>query len=111
MKKNLCLIFALLLCLSLCACGMDRSSDRPGSGMDILPDVTPMVSPDLNDGRVQDQDGIIGNGEGGAGATASPMPSAAPNQGQTGSGQGQTGSGQGQTGSMPTTAPSTSPNP
>lgn len=101
MKKNLCLIFALLLCLALSACGMDRSDGRPGSGTDLLPDVTPMVSPDLNDGRVQDGDGIIGNGEGGAGATASPIPSA-------------TGA-PGQTNPMPTTAPtnapSTSPNP
>lgn len=101
MKKNLCLIFALLLCLSLCACGMDRSDNRPGSGMDILPDVTPMVSPDLNDGRVQDGDGIIGNGEGGAGATASPIPSATPIPGESSS----------MPTTAPTTAPSASPNP
>ena len=101
MKKNLCLIFALLLCLALCACGMDRNDGRPGSGVDILPDVTPMVSPDLNDGRVQDGDGFIGNGEGGAGSTASPMPSATAAPGATSP--------------MPTTAPTTvpsaSPNP
>lgn len=101
MKKNLCLIFALLLCLALCACGMDRSEGRPGSGMDILPDVTPMVSPDLNDGSVQDGDGIIGNGEGGAGATASPMPSATTTPGQNSP----------MPTTAPTTAPSASPNP
>lgn len=101
MKKNLCLIFALLLCLALCACGMDRGSDRPGSGMDILPNVTPMASPDLNDGRVQDGDGIIGNGEGGAGATASPMPSTSPVPGSSSP----------MPTTAPTTAPSTSPNP
>ncbi len=101
MKKNLTLIFALILCLSLCACGMDRSDGRPGSGMDILPDVTPMVSPDLNDGSVQDGDGIIGNGEGGAGATASPMPSATTTPGQNSP----------MPTTAPTTAPSTSPKP
>ena len=51
------------MCLSLCACGMDRETDRPGSGTDILPDVSPMVSPDVSDGRVQDGDGFIGNEE------------------------------------------------
>ena len=101
MKKNFCLIFALLLCLALCACGMDRSDGRPGSGMDILPDVTPMASPDLNDGSVQDGDGIIGNGEGGAGATASPMPSATTTPGQNSP----------MPTTAPTTAPSASPNP
>lgn len=95
MKKNLCLIFAFLLCLSLCACGMDRGTDRPGSGTDILPDVSPMVSPDVSDGRVQDGDGFIGNGEGGAGATTSPLPSSTTTPGQTSP--------------MPTTAPTTTP--
>lgn len=101
MKKNLCLIFAFLLCLSFCACGMDRGTDRPGGGTDILPDVSPMVSPDVSDGRVQDGDGFIGNGEGGAGATASPMPSGSPVPG-TNSPMPTT---------VPSTAPSTSPTP
>jgi hypothetical protein len=95
MKKILCLLFALLLCLSLCACGMDQRADRPGSGTDILPDVSPMASPDVSDGRVQDGDGFIGNGEGGAGAAASPMPSAGPVPGTNSP--------------MPTTAPTTAP--
>jgi len=92
MKKKIMIVFlALLLCMSFCACGMARDNDiRPGNGMEILPDVSPMPSMDVSDGHVQDSDGIIGNGEGGAGATASPMPSVSP---------------------MPTTAPSTSPNP
>ena len=92
MKKKIMIVFlALLLCLSFCACGMARDNDlRPGNGTEILPDVSPLPSMDVSDGHVQDGDGIIGNGEGGADTTASPMPSVSP---------------------MPTTAPSASPNP
>ncbi len=92
-KKLFCLLFALLLVLVSAGCGMDRSGARPGTDTEILPDSTPMVSPDMNDGVVRDQDGIIGNGDMGShnpSPSASPVPSASP---------------------MPTTAPSTSPKP
>ena len=101
MKKNLlCILFAVLLCLALCGCGSYRTDHGTVNGdMDLLPDVTPMVSPDTNDGVVTDRDGIIGNGQGSDSADngndgASPSPDQ--DNGMT---------------TMPTTAPSASPNP
>ena len=91
-KKLFCLLFALLLCLSSTGCGMDRSGTRPGGDGNLLPDPSPVISPDTEDGKVRDQDGIIGNGDGGVkpSPSASPVPSDSP---------------------MPTTAPSASPKP
>lgn len=89
-NRILCILFAVLLCAALCGCGMDRTGNRPGTdNMDILPDVTPMISPDASDGVVTDQDGVIGNGHAdgadqnndgyGNGTTAaSPAPSTSP---------------------------------
>ncbi len=92
-KKLFCLLFALLLALSAAGCGMDRTGTRPNGNTDLMPDSSPMISPDTNDGTVRDQDGIIGNGDRGGvspSPSASPAPSASP---------------------MPTTAPSASPKP
>lgn len=99
-KKSIMIVFILLFCLSLCACGMDRQTGRPADGMDILPETSPMVSPDWNDGNVTDKDGIIGDRDTAA-PSASPMPSmtASPSPSPT------------QSGTMPTTAPSASPKP
>lgn len=99
-KKSIMTVFILLFCLSLCACGMDRQTGRPADGMDILPETSPMVSPDLNEGNVTDKDGIIGDRDTAA-PSASPMPSttASPSPSPT------------QSGTMPTTAPSASPKP
>ena len=86
-KKLFCLLFALLLAFSAAGCGMDHGNT------DLMPDSSPMISPDTNDGTVRDQDGIIGNGDRGGvspSPSASPAPSASP---------------------MPTTAPSASPKP
>ena len=106
-KKFLCIIFALLLCAVLCACGNNRTDHGMMDGdMDLLPDVTPIVSPDADDGIVDDEDGIIGNGDGhdhgenGGQTAVSPSPDA-----------GNGTSGNGTSGTMPTTAPSESPNP
>lgn len=61
-NKIICILFAAVLCMILCGCGMDQTGNRPGTNdMDILPDVTPMISPDTQDGVVNDHDGIIGN--------------------------------------------------
>lgn len=80
-KKILCVMFALLLCASLCACGSmraDRGSQT--SDLDILPGTTPMISPDRQDGMVTDGDGIIGNG---GESSASPMPVPSTNPGSS----------------------------
>lgn len=63
-NRIIALVFAALLCAALCGCGMDRTGNRPGTDTDVLPDVTPLISPDVEDGVVTDQDGIIGNGHG-----------------------------------------------
>lgn len=104
-KKLICLFFALLLSFSLCACGENRmDGSRPSNGMEILPESSPMVSPDGIDGIVRDQDGFISDGDTGSGTVSpSPAPSASPVPGST-----QNGSG---TGAQPTTVPSATPKP
>ena len=103
--KVLCILFAVLLCVALVGCGsnqMDNGGHR--DDMNILPDVSPMISPDPADGVVNDQDGVIGNGQHGADSdnndsetgTAVVSPSPANDAGSS---------------AMPTTAPSASPNP
>ena len=97
-KKLFCLLFALLLAFAAAGCGMNGETGRPGGNGNLLPEPSPVISPSLDDGLVQDQDGIIGNGDGGVvtspavspSPSSSPMPSASP---------------------MPTTAPSASPKP
>ena len=81
-KRFFCILLVVLLCAALCACGSDRMYDNNRKDdMDILPDTSPMLSPDPNDGKVTDQDGIIGNGHSGGtgnrtgGVTVSPSPS------------------------------------
>ncbi len=97
--KSICILLVLLFCLSLCACGMDKAGNtRPSSGMDILPETSPMISPDRSDGVVTDKDGVIGNADAGV-PGASPTPAASPSPSPS------------QSGTMPTTAPSASPKP
>jgi hypothetical protein len=62
-NRIICILFAVLLCAALCACGGGRmDNDNRTDDMDILPEGSPMVSPDPADGYVNDHDGIIGNG-------------------------------------------------
>ena len=101
-NRILCILIAALMCIALVGCGSSRAMDdgrRNDTG--ILPEVSPMISQDPEDGIVDDQDGIIGNGDedsetgktgNGSSTTVSPSPSA-------------------EAGTMPTTAPSASPNP
>ena len=91
-KKLFCLLFALLLVFSAAGCGMNGETGRPGGSGALLPEPSPVISPSLDDGLVQDQDGIIGNGDEGVvtSPAVSPSPSSSP---------------------MPTTAPSASPKP
>ena len=99
-KRLLCMFLAALFCLALCGCGEARRDGGRGDGaMDILPEVSPMISPDANDGRVTDGDGVIGNGAGAdSGQTgAVPSPSTSPDTGSGMSG--------GQTGTNPSASP------
>lgn len=92
-KKLFCLLFALLFGVSAAGCGMDRAQERPNGDTEILPQASPIATPDMSDGEVRDQDGIIGNGDGGIvtpGPSESPAPTISP---------------------KPTTAPSASPKP
>ena len=92
-KKLLCLLLALILGLASVGCGMGKKEQTPSGGVEILPEVSPMPTPDLKDGEVKDGDGVIGNGENGTvqpSPSASPVPSASP---------------------RPTVAPSASPKP
>jgi hypothetical protein len=99
-NKIIFILIAAFLCMALCGCGMDRTGNRPGTNdRDVLPDVTPMISPDVDDGVVNDHDGIIGNGNS----------SGADHDGTNGGTNGSTNGGT--NGSSPTTAPGTSQNP
>ena len=113
-NKIICILFAAFLCMILCGCGINQTGNRPGTNdMDILPDVTPMISPDTQDGVVNDHDGVIGNShtdgadhddhnDGGTSGTA--------NGGTNGTASGGTSSGT-SGGTSPTTAPGTTQNP
>ncbi|MBR3474280.1 MAG: hypothetical protein IKH34_04350 [Oscillospiraceae bacterium] len=95
-KKLFCLLFALLLSLTAAGCGMDREEERPTGGVEILPEASPIATPDMSDGEVRDHDGVIGNGEQNT-IVPSPSPSPMPTTSPSASPQ-------------PTTAPSASPN-
>ena len=120
-NKIICILFAAFLCMILCGCGMDQTGNRPGTNdMDILPDVTPMITPETQDGVVNDHDGIIGNNHtGGADhddnndGTANGSTNGTANGGATGTPNGSTNGGTngGTNGTMPTTAPGTKQNP
>ena len=89
-KKVICVFLALLLSLSFCACGMDRTTQeievRPGT-----------AAPNGEDGVVQDKDGIIGNESAGT-VSPSPAPTSMPEPSPKATTQ-------------PTTAPSATPKP
>lgn len=70
MKKTIVYILvAAILTASLCACGSSgtlddpgyNSTDRPGAVPSSVPDMTP----DVNDGIVNDRDGMIDSGDNG----------------------------------------------
>lgn len=101
--KILCLLLAALLCLALCGCGSYGTQDgrRPGE-MEILPDTSPLIDPDMDDGVVHDHDGIIEDHDTGNGHSGDPdsMTSPSPMPGESTAPT-----------TSPTTAPSSSPRP
>lgn len=69
MKRTVsCLLIAACCCLMLCGCGAgDERLDEMVVGTPIIPEtspiVTPMPTPDVEDGVVKDGDGLIEDGD------------------------------------------------
>ena len=81
MKKLILLALALVLsCLVLCGCGLrDETPLRtPMPTMDLVPAISPVQTPDVDDGLVTDRDGLIEDREPGVSAAPSMRPSASP---------------------------------
>ena len=102
MKKILpCLLSVCVACALFAGCGMYRDGNNAvmetpyvSPDMDILPDVSPMISPDLEDGIVEDRDGLIED-----------------TNGVEGNGTGTANNGTGTAGNNDTGAAATSPSP
>lgn len=78
MKKSISVILlTAMLSLTLCGCGSYRNDGSMGRQDEIMPDITPMVTPDVSDGIVDDRDGRIEDNERGE-KNDSLMPSAEP---------------------------------
>ena len=84
MKRSVLFICVFaLLCAALCGCGAYRNEDEapvtpvptPVVTVEPIPEASPMITLDPNDGVVKDTDGVIGNHDG---AGASPSPSVSP---------------------------------
>ena len=71
-KKAAYFIMTLLLALTLCGCGNDRTdatqTPSASAAVSASPSISPSISPDMEDGEVEDTDGIIGD-EGTAGGS------------------------------------------
>ncbi len=84
MKRAIILVCVLAtICAALCGCGSlrdDRPTQAPAATSDLVPEISPMLTPDMNDGIVKDEDGMIEDNEpiGTAVPSASPKPSASP---------------------------------
>ena len=86
MRKTITVIGALLLLSALlCGCGSLRMNDHDGIPespvlpTDLLPEMSPLISPDIEDGTTGDTDGIIERTDNpGTEPSASPSPSAEP---------------------------------
>ena len=82
-KAAALLLIAALCAAALCGCGSlrdDRPTQAPAATSDLVPEISPMLTPDMNDGIVKDEDGMIEDNEpiGTAVPSASPKPSASP---------------------------------
>lgn len=84
MKRAIIFVCVLtMICTVLCGCGDYRNGrpmQTPAATMDLVPEASPMLTPNVNDGIVKDQDGVIEENEptGTAAPSASPRPSASP---------------------------------
>ena len=78
MKKSISsILIVAMLSFALCGCGSYRNDGNVGRNDEILPDLNPMVTPDIDDGVVDDRDGRIEENEG-TEENDSIMPSAEP---------------------------------
>ena len=87
MKKSIAIVCAFaLICAVLCGCGEMRADGKPAyespaPAVTVTPEITPMPTPDVNDGIVKDKDGVIEDrdtGSAGTGGTAAPTASPKP---------------------------------
>ena len=84
MKRMIIFVCVLtLVCTVLCGCGSLRDGQpmqTPAATTDLIPEVSPMLTPDMNVGIVKDEDGMIEDNEplGTALPSTSPKPSASP---------------------------------
>ena len=82
MKRFLFLVCALaLLCTVLGGCGIrgDKTPmETPAATMDLLPDLSPVPTPDVDNGVVTDHDGVIESREPVITAAPTASPSASP---------------------------------
>ena len=82
MKRTICFacVFAVL-CALLCGCGSFREEmpvHTPAATMDLMPEISPVLTPDAQDGLVTDRDGVIGDRDPAATLAPSAAPSASP---------------------------------
>lgn len=73
-------VFALF-CTVLSGCGSfrdDASVQTPMPTMDLIPEISPVLTPDMDDGVVTDRDGVIGDRDPAASASPSASPAASP---------------------------------
>ena len=89
MKKTFVLALAAVsLCLALCGCGDYRVAPESGAKepdivstpSPMLPETSPMITPDVNDGIVKDTDGEIEDHDTGStpGSNTTKKPAASP---------------------------------
>ena len=86
MKNFVFLLLAVLMLMSLTACG-DNKTNGDMAKPAVSPAVSPMATPDVSDGIITDTDGIIGSTDepnssanmGGGTANAGPTPSVSTN--------------------------------
>lgn len=63
-KNDLFACVFAVLCALLCGCGSFRDElpvHTPAATMDLLPEISPVLTPDMQDGLVTDRDGVIGD--------------------------------------------------
>ena len=95
MKRTIIFVcVSAMLCAVLCGCGSFRNdgmtAESPAATMDLIPEISPVLTPDMDDGIVNDQDGMIEDHDTGTQTgTVSPSPNGGTGTGSsTGTGTG-----------------------
>ena len=78
MKKHVsAFLLTAMLGLTLCGCGSYRTDSNGYRNDDMVPEMNPIITPDVKDGVVDDRDGII-DSQDSREATNGIMPSTSP---------------------------------